>query len=225
MLTVTRFGSRDSRMRPTASAKALVVVRVDDRTQADREVDPLGARRLGDDVEPELAEEVADVERDACAVDDVRRRAGIEVEHHGSGTPRVGGARLGSVELERSEVRRPHERRQVVDAAGADLGVGVERDGGEPVRTVAGAPLLEEPLALDAVGEPDHGDRAVLQVRQHRRGDAGVVVDHLAFGEAVRGVQDLVEVGEPQPAAVHLDQRFGARPSRTLGPTGHDLRR
>ena len=65
------------------------------------------------------------------------------------------------------------------------------------------------------------------QVGEQHRGDPGVVVDDLTFGEARRGVQHLLEVGEPQPAAVDLDVR-GRRPeagSRTLGPSCHDLRR
>ena len=205
MFTVTRFLSRDSRMRPTASANALVAsASADGRSPTERWM-PFEPDVLATTCSPSWSSRSRTSSGDACAVDDVRRRAGVEVEHHRGGAPRVAGPGLGRVELERGQVGRPHEPGQVVDRARLDVGVGVERDGREPGGAVAGAALLEEPLALDAVGEAHHRDRAVLEVGEHRRRDPGVVVDHLAFGEAGRGVQDLVEVGEPE---------LGGRPPR-----------
>ena len=64
----------------------------------------------------------------------------------------------------------------------------------DPLGAVPGAALLEEPLALHAVGQPHHRQRAALQVGEQHRRDPGVVVDHLTFGEAGRGVQHLVRL-------------------------------
>ena len=46
---------------------------------------------------------------------------------------------------------------------------------------------------------------AAAQVRQQHRRDPRVVLDHLALGEAGRGIEDLVEVGEREPAPLDLD--------------------
>jgi hypothetical protein len=69
---------------------------------------------------------------------------------------------------------------------------------------VGGDPLLEEALALDPVRITDPGQSTVVEVRQQRRSDPGVVVDDLALGEAGLGIEDLVEVRDRQPAAVDL---------------------
>ena len=64
------------------------------------------------------------------------------------------------------------------------------------------------------------------EVGEHRRRDPRVVVDDLTFGEAGRGVQDLVEVREAQPPALHLDRRASAPADGCLlDESGHDLRR
>jgi hypothetical protein len=111
-----------------------------------------------------------------------------------------------------------------IDRARLDVGIGVEGDGLEPGGPVAGAALLEEPLAVHAVGQPHHREWSVLEMGEERRGHSGVVIDHLAFGEAGRGVQHLLEVGQPELASIDLDMGFGTRASRTFGPSAHDLR-
>ena len=80
-----------------------------------------------------------------------------------------------------------------------------------PTRARARALLLVEVLALDAVRVALERQRAAAQVRQQHGGDARVVVDHLALGEADVRVQDLVEVGQRQPPALdlHLDPPGG----------------
>src|SRR5690606_22939747 len=76
-------------------------------------------------------------------------------------------------------------------------------DPGGPVRRAA---LLEERLALDAVGQAPQRDAAVRDVGQHHRRDPGVVVDHLGLGEPDRRVEDLVEVRELERAPLDLDE-------------------
>ena len=48
---------------------------------------------------------------------------------------------------------------------------------------MVGTALLEEDLPVDPVGIAAQRETAVAQVRQHRRGDAQVVVDDLCLGE------------------------------------------
>ena len=82
-----------------------------------------------------------------------------------------------------------------------------------PLRPVLGAALLEEGgvEVVDALGEAAQGHGAAAQVGDDRRRDLGVVVDHLALGEAGLRVEDLVEVGELQLAPVDLDLRGQCR--------------
>src|SRR6185503_1625712 len=80
----------------------------------------------------------------------------------------------------------------------------VDRDRPHPLRPVAGAVLLEEVLALDAVREADHGQRPVAEVGDERRADPRVVVDDFTLGEAGLRIEDLVEVRDRQPPAVDL---------------------
>ena len=58
-----------------------------------------------------------------------------------------------------------------------------DRHAAHPVRRVPGAVLLEERLAVDAVGPAGEGHRPAGQVRQQHRRDPHVVVDHLRLGE------------------------------------------
>ena len=111
----------------------------------------------------------------------------------------------------------------------AIVGAGVEGHGVQPVGSMARAALLEEALALDAVGQAHHREWAAVQVGEQHRGDPGVVVDDLAFGEARGGVQHLLQVRESEPAAADLYPR-GRLAARglgiwDLGPGCHDLRR
>ena len=90
---------------------------------------------------------------------------------------------------------------------------------------MSGAPLLEEPFAADAVGEPHHREGPPGEMREHHRPDPGVVVDDLTFGEARGRVDHLLEVGQAETATVELHVGRGSAPSRTLFPSRHDLRR
>src|SRR5262249_42783236 len=75
----------------------------------------------------------------------------------------------------------------------------------QPRRPVLGTVLLVEHLAVNALGVPLERERPVAQVRQQRRRDTGVVVDHLALGEAGLRPVELVEVGEPERALADAD--------------------
>ena len=92
--------------------------------------------------------------------------------------------------------------------------------GAHPARRTGRGVLLEEAVALDAVRPPDAGDRAVLQQRQQHRRDLGVVVEHLALGGAGARVEDLVEVGELEGAALDLDPDLLSR--RLIGVIATD---
>jgi hypothetical protein len=49
-------------------------------------------------------------------------------------------------------------------------------------------------LAIDSIGESLKSDRAIFQVGQNVTGNSSVVVDNLAFGEANRGIHDLIQI-------------------------------
>ena len=133
---------------------------------------------------------------------------GIEVEHDRARPVHVGRAvHWLRVQLERGEVGEPHERREVFDDAAALAAVGLERLGRvHPAGWWRRAALLEEPLAGGAVGRPHERGRPPGEVGEHHRRDLPVVVDHVGFAESRRGVQQLVEVGERELAALDLDR-------------------
>ena len=93
------------------------------RLHVQRHVDlePLGARRLGEALEAEPVEQRADPDGDAAAVDDVRRGAGVEVEDHHRRAIDVLRQRERGVQLEIGEVRGPGQRGQVVGEAVIDV--------------------------------------------------------------------------------------------------------
>ena len=68
-----------------------------------------------------------------------------------------------------------------------------------PTRGRASARASRRTTAVDAVGVPLQGHRAVAEVGRRTGAIAGVVVDDLALGEARLGVEHLVEVGQRQP--------------------------
>src|SRR5437588_3562703 len=84
------------------------------------------------------------------------------------------------------------------------------------------AAFLEEGLAVDAVGPAHQGHRPIGEVRHHDGADPRVVVDDLGLREPGLGVEDLVEVRQPQPPALDLNlaTRLGAH-----GATGESVRR
>ena len=176
----------------------------------ERHVDlhPLRARGLREPLQPEVPEHLAQVQRHARALDDRGRRAGIEIEGEDRRRARIGRLRQRGVQLQVGEVGQPDQRRQVVGEHEVDRApVGADRDRGrpDPVRPVAGRVLLVEELRVDAVRIALERERTPLEVREHEGRDPRVVVDHVALGERGLGIQDLVEVGEREPAAEHLD--------------------
>ena len=89
------------------------------------------------------------------------------------------------------------------------------------VRTHDGVPpgaFFSKKLALlHPVRPADPGDRAVLQVREERRRDLRVVVEHLALGRAGARVEHLVEVADGEGAAVDVDLELAHRPTPITG--------
>src|SRR5262252_5066653 len=112
------------------------------------------------------------------------------------------------MQLDRSQLRDPHQRGQVLDHAVVHVpvvAVAPDPGGIEPRRAVLGAVLLVEHLALDAVRVALEGEGAIAEVGQQRRCDSRVVLDHLALGEADPGVEHLVQVGQPEGAFADPD--------------------
>ena len=82
-------------------------------------------------------------------------------------------------------------------------------EGGNPLRSVIRLVLHPVALAVDAVGMRVHGERAVLVVRDHDRGDLDVVADQVSLGVAVFREEQLVQVGEVHDAPPDLPIAFG----------------
>ena len=90
------------------------------------------------------------------------------------------------VELERARLREPQQRRQVVAQqvlVALVLVAGEHGDRLDERRPLLLPVLLEEALAVDAVGHADHGQRPVGEVRQHERRDLREVAQQVALGQ------------------------------------------
>ena len=112
----------------------------------------------------------------------------------------------------------------LVETAVGDVAVTVagpdrHRHPGGPGRRAA---LVEERLALHPVGPPAQRHAAAGHVGHHRRGDPGVVVDHLGLGEPGPGVHDLVQVDQAEGALAHrhLDPLLGGATAVALRRPG-----
>ena len=191
------------------------------------ELEPLLPAGLGQDDRVGLGQGLHDELGHGAALDDGGSFSGIEVEDHLVGVGRElaapGRTPQRHVELDGAQVGRPDQRRQVRHGGVGDFALAIGGDGQrlDPAGAVRGHVLLEEELALDAVGEALHGEGATRQVRQHRLGDAGVVVDELPLGEAGLGKEDLVQVGDRQLAVADAHSLRAAL-RRGAGRAGHE---
>ena len=78
-----------------------------------------------------------------------------------------------------------------------------------PVGLVHGRVLLEKRFAVHAVGITLAGQRPPRQMRNNRRRDPDVVVDHLFLGESGGGIQHLLQVRQLEMLALNFDGRIG----------------
>src|SRR4029453_4977862 len=83
-----------------------------------------------------------------------------------------------------------------------------------PFRPMHGAVLFIEKLAFHAIWIALHCEGTVLQVRQKRRGNADVVVDHLRLGETRLRIKNLVQVRDLKLPIVDDEFRFLAHRSK-----------
>src|SRR3972149_7240744 len=64
-----------------------------------------------------------------------------------------------------------------------------------------GRVLLEEMLALPAVGIPLHREGTVAQMRHEHVRDVAVIREQLALRDPLLGPEELVEAGQPEDAS------------------------
>src|SRR5438874_9236804 len=87
------------------------------------------------------------------------------------------------VEFERADLPEPEQRRQVVGEQIPVLLVlvlGEDGDRLDELGQLLRPVLLEETLAVDALGHADHGERAVREVRKHEARDACEIAEKIA---------------------------------------------
>ncbi len=185
----------------------------------DEHVDPPRAARLREALEPGEVEELLDEQRDLDHLREADVVGGVQVEHHPVGALGLVDARIPRVHVDAAHVDHPQEREVVVDERVVDdplLAVaGRGREGGalDPVRHVRRRVLLEEELALPAVGVALHRERPVAQVRDEHRRDVAVVREQVALRDPLVRPERLVEVRQLQDA----------RPAADLGRHRHLL--
>src|ERR1700674_2431022 len=123
------------------------------------------------------------------------------------------------MQLDRSEIRQPHQRRQIVGQNvldGAAVSTAPDGSGLHPVRPVPRRVLLVEVFFVHSVGIALACERPPLQMRQYRRSDSDVVIDDLLLGESSGGIQDLFQIRQLELLALDLNGRI----HRAGAPTG-----
>ena len=78
---------------------------------------------------------------------------------------------------------------------GAAVAAAPNGGGLHPIGAVHGRVLFEKILLVHALGVTLHRQRTARQMGHEHGRDAGVVIHHLAFGEAGGWIEDFFEVG------------------------------
>ena len=187
------------------------------RVQRNVNLQPLRAGGLGETLQAEVLKDFPQPHADLRALHDVGGWSGIEIEHHHGGTADIFCQRKRGMQFDGGQVRHPDHRAQIVGKNVVDrapVALAPDGRGLHPVGPVRGGVLLEEILAVHAVGITLQGERTPLQMRNQHRPDAGVVVNDLPLGEAGCGIQDLVQIGQLQLPALNFNHRCSAHAPR-----------
>jgi hypothetical protein len=172
----------------------------------DEDVDAVRAARLHVPADAELVEELVDEVGNAHAQTELPVRR-VEVEEHEVGSLGLVDPRVPGVHVDAVHLHHPEERELVVHEREVDEPrLALSRPGAEPlrrdpVRLALGRVLLEEEAARGPLPEPLHRERPVLQVRDERGRDGGVVVPEVALRHAVLGEEHAVGAREAHLAA------------------------
>ena len=180
----------------------------------DEDVDSVGAARLHVRAQLERVERFPDEVRDANRLHEaVPRLRRVEVEDDVVRPVRLVDARIPGVHVDAVHLHHPDDRCRLVDDGEIDeprlafalARPGAELPGREPVRLALRRLLVEVRLAADAVRVALQRERAVLQVRDDRRPDLGVVLGEVLLRDPVAREQDLVRAGQAHPAPADLE--------------------
>ena len=136
----------------------------------------------------------------------LERRAGLRVDVDAQlvGVVDVGAPRRPRVEVDRCQIGRPRDLRDLGHAELVRVPAGRERDarGLDPLGTLLRHALLVDRLALGAVGMPLQLCRPLVQRADDPLGHGDVVLDVVELGRLQLPVEDLVRIGHlDRPAA------------------------
>ena len=132
-------------------------------------------------------------------MNDVGRRAGIEVEHHHYRPFDVVLARKRRVQLEVGQVCGPNEGGKIVhETIVHDPLIAFAPDFCRlhPFWSMRRTVLFIKKFAFHSIGIALHSERPVFQVRQKHWGHANVIIDYLSFGETDFRIKHFVQVGD-----------------------------
>ena len=215
-LSLRPLGGDEARVRPLERAgdhRGEGARRIEALPAGDRNehVDPARAARLRKALEPREVEELLDEQRHLDHLREADVVGRVEVEHDPVGPVGLVDARRPGVHVDAAHVDHPEEREVVVDERVVDdpllavAGRGRERRAPDPVRHVRRRVLLEEELALPAVGVALHRERPVVQVWHEDGSDVAVVREQVALRDALVRPEGLVEVRQLEDARSAAD--------------------
>ena len=197
-------------------------------------VNPLGAARLHVRPQLELVQRLAhEVSRLDAQLELAVRR--VEVEEDEVGTRRLVDARVPRVHVDAVLLHHPEDRlarveeREVDEPRPSLAWLRLELPRRDPVGHAPRRLLLEERLAVDAVGPPLHRERPVAEVRDEHGRDAAVVVEDIALRDPALRIENAVGARQLHLAAHSRRASSGSSPSarhavrRRPGGRRHDL--
>src|SRR5580700_10348328 len=115
------------------------------------------------------------------------------------------------MQLDRSQIRQPDQRSQIVSENvmdGAAVSPAPDGRGLYPVGAVLGGVLLVEEFLVHAVRIALARERTSGQMRHHRRRDANVVVDDLLLVKSRGRIQHFFQIRQLELLPLNLDGRI-----------------
>jgi hypothetical protein len=171
-------------------------------------VDALGAAGFHQRRNVEPLKGLADQQRDLTNPIEIRARHRIQIEMHVVRPVHVVAAGVPLVQVDAAQVHEPQQRSEVLDHREVDDVSAFVLDGTDidPVGPRRRRPFHKKEFAGRAVRIALHDHGAVLDVRQYKRHDVRVVLQHVALRDAQLRPEWFLEIGQPHRSTA--DRQF-----------------
>ena len=116
------------------------------------------------------------------------------------------------MQLNRSQVRDPNQRRQVIAENVIHvtlIALAPDGYGLHPIRAMFGRILFEKRRLIDAIGVPLQREWLVFEMGNEDWRNPRVIIDDLAFGKSGGWIEHFIEVGQLELAPINFNDLVG----------------